>query len=126
VPITQVPVGKNILRGKFVFDDKRDQTGKVVRFKARFVAMGYTQRFREDYFETFASVVVTKSLRILLSILNEDPTHDMEHWDVNLRSPRPQWLRSCTCSSQSHLRSGLQMTKCVKIPNYNHTNLFVV
>ena len=49
-----VPKGKNILRGKFVFDDKRDDTGKVVRLKARFVAMGYTQRYGEDYFETYA------------------------------------------------------------------------
>src|SRR6185437_12895936 len=56
VPISSVPRGKNILRGKFVFDDKRDDTGKIVRFKARFVAMGFTQRYGEDYFETYASV----------------------------------------------------------------------
>src|SRR6185437_11526887 len=84
VPISSVPRGKNILRGKFVFDDKRDDTGKIVRFKARFVAMGFTQRYGEDYFETYASVVATKSLRTMLSILNEDPTHTMEHWDVKL------------------------------------------
>ena len=49
VPITQVPKGKNILRGKFVFDDKRGEDGKIARFKARFVAMGYTQKYGVDY-----------------------------------------------------------------------------
>ena len=28
VPITEVPRGKSILRGKFVFDDKRGEDGK--------------------------------------------------------------------------------------------------
>jgi hypothetical protein len=29
-------------------------------------------------------VVVTKSLRVMLSILNEDPALEMEHWDVKM------------------------------------------
>ena len=32
-PISKVPKGKNILRGKFVFDDKRGQDGNMLRFK---------------------------------------------------------------------------------------------
>lgn len=84
VPLSSVPRNKNILRGKFVFDDKRGEDGRVARFKARFVAMGFTQQFGSDYTETFAAVVITKSFRTMLSILNEDPTYNMEHWDVKM------------------------------------------
>lgn len=84
VPISDVPKGKNIIRGKFVFDDKRGQDGKVIRFKARFVAMGFTQKPGVDYAETFAGVVISKTFRIMLVILNEDPTFEMQHWDVKL------------------------------------------
>jgi hypothetical protein len=84
VPISDVPKGRNILRGKFVFDDKRGENGKIVRYKARFVAMGFTQKYGVDYSETFAAVVISKSFRMMLVILNEDPTYEMEHWDVKM------------------------------------------
>ena len=42
VPLSDVPPGKNILRGKWVFDDKRGEDGRILKFKARFVAMGFT------------------------------------------------------------------------------------
>jgi len=82
VPRSSVPPGKNILRGKWVFDDKRDEAGKIIKFKSRFVAMGFTQKYGIDYQETFAGVMIGKSFRIMLVILNEDPTHEIEHWDV--------------------------------------------
>ena len=81
---SKVPKGKNILRGKWVFDDKRDESGRIIKFKARFVAMGFTQKYGVDYQETFAGVMVGKSFRIMLVILNEDPTHELEHWDVKM------------------------------------------
>ena len=84
IPRSQLPRGKNILRGKWVFTDKRDERGKIVKFKARFVAMGFTQKFGEDFSETFAGVVIGKTFRILLSILNSDPGYSMEHWDVRM------------------------------------------
>jgi len=84
VPRTSVPRGKNILRGKWVFDDKRDERGRLVKYKARFVAKGYTQQYGEDYEDTFAGVVIAKSFRIMLSMLNADATNDMEHWDVRM------------------------------------------
>ena len=48
------------------------------------MAIGSSQKFGIDYEETFAGVVVVKSFRIMLSILNEDPSHEMEHWDVKM------------------------------------------
>ena len=84
VPRSSMPPGANLIRGKWVFDDKRGEDGKVKKFKARFVAMGFTQREGIDYTETFAGVVVAKSFRIMLSMLNEDPDFEMEHWDVKM------------------------------------------
>ncbi len=79
-----IPFGKNILRGKWVFDDKRDESGKISKFKARYVAMGFTQKKGIDYNETFAGVVVGKSFRTMLVILNENKNFEMEHWDVKM------------------------------------------
>ena len=78
IPITSVPFGTNILRTKIVFDDKRDAEGNLLKFKARLVAIGSGQVEGVDYTETFASVMTTKSFRILLAA----PTFTMLHWDI--------------------------------------------
>jgi hypothetical protein len=69
-----------------VFDIKRGSSGEFIRFKARMVAMGFTQVEGVDFNETFASVMTTKSFRILLSVWNSDPTLSFEHWDGKQRS----------------------------------------
>ena len=79
-----IPFGKNLLRGKWVFDDKRGENGKIIKFKARYVAMGFTQKKGIDFNETFAGVVVAKSFRTMLIILNENKNFEMEHWDVKM------------------------------------------
>ena len=84
VPRGSVPRGRTILRGKWVFDDKRNEEGRILKFKARFVAMGFTQKYGIDYQETFAGVMIGKSFRTMLIILNEDSTNEMEHWDVRM------------------------------------------
>lgn len=84
VPRSRMPRGTNLIRGKWVFDDKRGEDGKILKFKARYVACGYSQKPGIDYGETFAGVVVVKTFRIMLVILNEDPTFEMEHWDVKM------------------------------------------
>jgi hypothetical protein len=53
----------------------------IKTIKARFVAMGFTQR---EFSETFAGVMVSKSFRIMLVILNEEKTNEFEHWDVRM------------------------------------------
>jgi hypothetical protein len=44
--------------------------------------MGNFQREGVDYFETYASVMRTKTFRVLLQLLNSSPDHEMEHWDI--------------------------------------------
>ena len=79
-----MPRGTNLIRGKWIFSDKRGEDGKIIKFKARWVACGYSQVPGVDFKETFAGVVVAKSFRIMLVILNEDAQNEMEHWDVKM------------------------------------------
>ena len=53
---------------KWVYNRKRGIDGKVETFKARLVAKVYTQQEGIDCEETFSSVAMLKSIRILLSI----------------------------------------------------------
>jgi len=58
---------KTIIGAKWVFRNKLDENGKVVRNKARLVAQGYNQQEGIDYDETFAPVARLEAIRILLA-----------------------------------------------------------
>lgn len=53
---------------KWVYKLKLNSDGTVDRYKARLVAKGFTQREGFDFFETFAPVMMYKSLRVLLCL----------------------------------------------------------
>jgi hypothetical protein len=62
------PNDHNIIGTKWIFKNKSDEHGTVVRNKARLVAQGYIQVEGVDFDETFAPVARLESIRILLSI----------------------------------------------------------
>lgn len=82
VPFSSVPKGKRPIRSKWVYADQTDANGQIIKFKARLTAMGNFQKEGVDFTDTFASVMRTKTFRILLQIYNSLPTNSMEHWDV--------------------------------------------
>jgi hypothetical protein len=51
-PLRTFPVGF-----KWVFVRKRNENNEVVRYKARLVAQGFTQRSRVDFKETYSPVM---------------------------------------------------------------------
>ena len=53
---------------KWIFKNKYDEHGTVIRNKSRLVAQGYTQVEGVDFDETFAPVARLESIRILLAI----------------------------------------------------------
>nr|GEY78778.1 retrovirus-related Pol polyprotein from transposon TNT 1-94 [Tanacetum cinerariifolium] len=52
--LVPTPYGKTIIGSKWVFRNKRDETGIVIKNKSRLVAQGYNQQEGIDYDETFA------------------------------------------------------------------------
>jgi hypothetical protein len=62
------PSDHNVIGTKWIFKNKSDEHGTVIRNKARLVAQGYTQIEGVDFDETFAPVACLESIRILLSI----------------------------------------------------------
>lgn len=64
---TDLPSNRKSVGSKWVFKLKRDENGKIVRYKARLVAQGFTQKYGVDYDEVFAPVARSTTLRIFLS-----------------------------------------------------------
>jgi Reverse transcriptase (RNA-dependent DNA polymerase) len=58
----------NIIGCKWVYKLKRKPDGSIDRYKAQFVAKGYNQEERVDYFDTFSLVVRPTTIRLVLSI----------------------------------------------------------
>ncbi|KAJ9552810.1 LOW QUALITY PROTEIN: hypothetical protein OSB04_016855 [Centaurea solstitialis] len=65
--LTSLPVGKSAIGTKWVFRNKKDENGVVIRNKARLVAQGYCQEEGIDYEETFALVARLEAIRIFLA-----------------------------------------------------------
>src|SRR4051812_31241370 len=73
----------NIIGTKWVFSNKQDEDGQVVRKKARLVAQGYSQVEGMDYGETYAPVAILESIRILLAYANH---HDITLYQMDIKS----------------------------------------
>ena len=66
-PVEQPP-HKHLVDSKWVFTRKRDAEGNIVKYKARLVARGFSQRPGFDFEETYAPVLDMVSYRILLAL----------------------------------------------------------
>ncbi|GJS60344.1 retrovirus-related pol polyprotein from transposon TNT 1-94 [Tanacetum coccineum] len=65
--LVPAPSGKTIIGSKWVFINKRDETGIVIKNKARLIAQGYNQQEGIDYDETFAPVSRLEAIKIFLA-----------------------------------------------------------
>src|SRR3954467_10462219 len=57
----------NIIRTKWIFKNKQDEHGTIIRNKARLVAQGYSQVEDLDFYETFAPIALLESIRMFLA-----------------------------------------------------------
>ncbi|GKB30041.1 uncharacterized mitochondrial protein-like protein, partial [Tanacetum coccineum] len=65
--LVDLPKGKRTIGTKWVYRNKKDERGIVVRNKARLVEQGYTQEEGIDYDEVFAPVARIEVIRLFLA-----------------------------------------------------------
>ncbi|KAI3715123.1 hypothetical protein L6452_22092 [Arctium lappa] len=65
--LVDLPKGHRAIGTKWIFRNKRDERGIVIRNKARLVAQGYTQEEGIDYEEVFAPVARIEAIRLFLA-----------------------------------------------------------
>nr|GEU74868.1 hypothetical protein [Tanacetum cinerariifolium] len=65
--LVDLPYGKRSIGTKWVFRNKKDERGIVIRNKARLVAQGYTQEEGIEYDEVFVPVSRIEAIRLFLA-----------------------------------------------------------
>nr|GFB16891.1 retrovirus-related Pol polyprotein from transposon TNT 1-94 [Tanacetum cinerariifolium] len=61
------PEGKFVIKTKWIFMNKKDESSLVIQNKARLVAVGYSQQEGIDYDDTFAPVARIEAIRLFLA-----------------------------------------------------------
>nr|GEY56052.1 retrovirus-related Pol polyprotein from transposon TNT 1-94 [Tanacetum cinerariifolium] len=61
------PEGKTIIKTKWIFKNKKDESSLVIQNKARLVAVGYSQQEGIDYDETFTPIARIEAIRLFLA-----------------------------------------------------------
>jgi hypothetical protein len=61
------PEDKNVIGSKWVFKNKMNEKGQVVRNKARLVCKGYAQVEGQDFDENFAPMARLEAIKIFLA-----------------------------------------------------------
>lgn len=79
--LCKLPSDRKAVGSKWIYAIKTDENGDIIRYKARLVAQGYSQKIGLDYNEIFAPVAKQTTLRILLSIASNN-NMIVKHLDV--------------------------------------------
>ena len=81
--LVQKPKGVHVIGTKWVFRNKLNEKGEVIRNKARLVAQGYSQQEGIDYTETFAPVARLESIHLLVSFADN---HNIILYQMDVKS----------------------------------------
>ena len=68
-------VGKSVVGSRWIYKVKQAADGSIEKYKARFVARGFSQIEGIDYEETFAPVTQYSSIRTILALLAQMGWH---------------------------------------------------
>lgn len=75
------PKNRNVVKSKWVFKIKKDENNKIEKFKARVVARGFSQKYGEDFDQTFSPVVRHSTIRFLIALAAQ-LNLKIDHFDV--------------------------------------------
>ncbi|HEV7735797.1 MAG TPA: reverse transcriptase domain-containing protein, partial [Chlamydiales bacterium] len=81
--VVKTPPNVNIIGCRWVYAVKKDANGNVVRRRARLVAQGFSQVEGVDFFDTYAPVAKTASIRTVLAFAAK---HNLEIHQVDVKS----------------------------------------
>lgn len=76
--VTKLPPNCKVIGSKWVYKTKTDELGRPVKYKARLVAQGFSQKYGQHYDEVFAPVANPK---ILLAVAGMNGV-SVRHYDV--------------------------------------------
>ena len=79
---------QNIIGTKWVFRNKQDKDGQVIRNKTRLADQGYMQVEGMDYGETYAPIARLEAIRILFAYANH---HDITLYQRDIKSAFFKW-----------------------------------
>ncbi len=79
--LVDLPLDRRALRGRWVYQYKRDGNGSITKHKARWVVKGFEQRYGVDYNETYASVVKSTTYKVAFAVAAYYDYH-LEQMDV--------------------------------------------
>ena len=65
------PQGKKVVESRWIYKVKHAVDGRVEKYKACFMAKGFSQKEGIDYEETFATVAKYSSIRTIISLAAE-------------------------------------------------------
>ena len=68
LPRCELPKGRKALTSRVVYCQKINKEGKIIKLKARLVVCGFLQVEGIDYIDTFASIIIPLTWRILLAL----------------------------------------------------------
>ncbi|GJZ70711.1 putative ribonuclease H-like domain-containing protein [Tanacetum coccineum] len=87
--LVDLPIRKRVIGTKWVFRNKKDERGIVIRNKARLVVQGHRQEEGIDYEEVFAPVARIEAIRLFLAYASsmgffgfKDPDHPNKVYKV--------------------------------------------
>ena len=108
--LVELPEGRRIVGSKWVFKTKKDANRAVERYKAWLVAQGCSQKYGQDYDETFSPVVRFESIRIAiaLAVQFELKLHQMDVTTAFLNGELKEDLymnqpEGCAATGKEHL-----------------------
>nr|GEU30432.1 retrovirus-related Pol polyprotein from transposon TNT 1-94 [Tanacetum cinerariifolium] len=85
--LVQLPRGNIAIGSKWMFRNKKDELGTVIRNKARLVAHGFSQKEGLNFNETFAPVARMKAIKIFLDISVQSKRIPPHSYEDNLYVP---------------------------------------
>lgn len=79
--VVPLPEGRKAIGCKWIYKIKHDANGEIVKYKARLVAQGFSQKYGVDYDEVFAPVVRQSTLRMFLTMAGSK-NYKIKHYDI--------------------------------------------